>query len=46
LKSNAWIDQPEGYIMVDIEGEVSARGVSGNMLTPTCSNFSALRINK
>jgi hypothetical protein len=46
LKSNEWVDQPAGYIMVDIEGEVNARGVSGNIQSPTCSNFSAVRIKQ
>jgi hypothetical protein len=46
LKANEWVNQPPGYIMVDVEGVVSARGVSGNMLSPACSNFSAVRIDK
>ncbi len=46
LKSNEWIDHPEGYTMVDIDGEVSARGLSGNILSSGCSNFSAIRTNR
>jgi hypothetical protein len=46
LKANEWVNQPAGYIMVDIEGEVGARGVSGNIQSPACSNFSAVRIKQ
>jgi hypothetical protein len=46
LKANEWVNQPVGYIMVDIEGEMGERGVSGNIQSPTCSNFSALRIKQ
>lgn len=46
LKGNEWVNRPEGYVMVDLEGELSARGVSGNLNNPTCSNFSAVRIKQ
>jgi hypothetical protein len=45
LKAHEWLNQPDGFVMVDIDGEVTARGVSGNILTPGCSNFSAVRGN-
>jgi hypothetical protein len=46
LKANEWVSQPKGYIMVDVEGDLGAKGVFGNMLTSGCSNFSALRVQQ
>ncbi len=46
LKSDKWIEQPNGYVMVDIDGEISERGLSGNIINSSCTNFSALRIDR
>jgi hypothetical protein len=46
LKSKEWISQPPNYVMVDLEGEVSAKGVAGNVINSTCSNFAAERVQK
>jgi hypothetical protein len=44
LTSDAWIRQPDGYVMVDIEGDLSDRGVFGKVLHPTCSTFTATKV--
>jgi hypothetical protein len=46
LKGHEWIEQPAGYIMIDLEGELSAKGVAGNLLATTCSNFAAARVGQ
>ena len=44
LKSNSWIRQPDGFVMVDIEGDISERGVFGKVLYPSCSTFMATKV--
>jgi hypothetical protein len=44
LKSEAWIRQPDGYVMIDIEGDISDRGVFGKVLFPNCSTFTATKV--
>ncbi len=44
LKSQAWIRQPAGYVMVDIEGDISERGVFGKVVSPSCSTFTATKV--
>jgi hypothetical protein len=44
LKGDAWIRQPDGYVMVDFEGEISDRGVFGKVVHPACSTFTATKV--
>lgn len=41
LKRNAWIVQPQGYEMFDMEGSLTSLGVSGKVIHPICSVFAA-----
>ncbi len=43
LKNDAWIQRPQGYVMIDIEGDVGERGVFGKVLYAGCSIFVADR---
>jgi hypothetical protein len=45
LKSDQWIVQPNGYVMTDIEGDVTTKGVAGTMLYSSCDSFAAGRVN-
>lgn len=44
LKSDQWIKKPEGYIMVDVEGDLTTQGVAGTMLLSNCDSFAAARV--
>jgi hypothetical protein len=46
LKSDQWITKPEGYSMVDIEGDVTTKGVAGTVLFSNCDSFAAARVRK
>jgi hypothetical protein len=45
LKKGAWITQPQGYEMFDMEGTLTRLGVSGKVGHSICSVFSARRVN-
>jgi hypothetical protein len=42
LRGGNWIVQPEGYVTVDLTGEVSSGGgaMSGSVIGPSCGKFS------
>jgi hypothetical protein len=46
LKGDKWIKQPEGYTMVDIEGDITTKGVAGTILFSSCDSFAAARISR
>jgi hypothetical protein len=40
LKGDRWIEQPDGYVMVDLVGAMSKSGsLSGSVSGPGCSTF-------
>ena len=44
LTQKKWIDQPEGYLMVDLEGELSdPKTISGKIMTPGCGDFKVVK---
>jgi hypothetical protein len=44
LRSQQWIKQPDGYAMVDMEGDLTALGASGKMLFDQCGVFAVERV--
>jgi hypothetical protein len=46
LKSEQWIKQPVGYVMVDVEGDITQRGVAGTVLFSNCDSFAAARVSQ
>ena len=44
LKADRWIKQPAGYVMVDIEGDLTTLGAAGKMLYSSCDSFAARRV--
>jgi hypothetical protein len=45
LKGTAWINQPSGWFMVDLKGDVSSskRKITGNIPQPGCSTFEVVK---
>lgn len=45
LKATTWINQPSGYITVDLRGDISSsqRKITGNVTTPGCSTFEVVK---
>src|SRR5262249_19044594 len=48
LRQERWLEQPPGYIMVDLAGNVSADGrtLAGRMAHESCTTFSLTRADK
>ncbi len=44
LKGDQWIEQPSGYVMVDLEGDLTTLGTSGTVLFSICDSFAAWRV--
>jgi hypothetical protein len=44
LKSEQWIEQPAGYVMSDLEGDITTLGTSGVLLHSSCDSFALKRI--
>jgi hypothetical protein len=46
LRMGHWIDQPDGYIMVSLEGEIGPGGktFSGRILSQGCADFTLTRL--
>lgn len=43
LKADRWIKYPQGFTMVDIEGDLTTLGASGKILFSTCDSFAVQR---
>ena len=48
LRQERWVEQPPGYIMVDLDGTLSADGrtVTGRIANENCSDFTVSRAAK
>jgi len=48
LRQERWVDQPQGYIMVDLDGILSADGrtLAGRVGHESCSGFTVSRADK
>jgi hypothetical protein len=46
LKGQQWLKQPNGYIMTDMEGDLTKLGSSGKVLSPRCGSFAVKRVTK
>ena len=46
LTAGAWISRPDGYVTVDLEGQVSADGgtMTGKVIGPYCKTFTLRRV--
>ena len=46
LTAGAWISRPDGYVTVDLEGQVSADGgtMTGKVIGPYCETFALRRV--
>lgn len=46
LTAGAWISRPDGYVTVDLEGQVSADGgtMTGKVIGPYCQTFALRRV--
>ncbi len=43
LEQAHWINQPLGYVMVSLEGQISGTNLSGSIFGPGCATFSVSR---
>jgi hypothetical protein len=46
LHASDWIERPDGYVTVDLSGEVSSNGdgMSGTVIGPSCTKFALRRV--
>jgi hypothetical protein len=43
LKADYWIKQPQGYVMIDLEGDLTSKGTAGKVLYSSCDSFALFR---
>jgi hypothetical protein len=43
LKADQWVKQPNGYVMIDLEGDLTTLGTSGRILYSSCDSFALRR---
>ncbi len=43
LKADHWIKQPQGYTMIDLEGDLTSLGTAGKVLYSSCDSYAVKR---